>query len=144
MKKIILAMTILALAGSQVQTAKAHGYYGGGGWPIEAGVLGGLAVGTAIGASAAQQPVYYAPGYSGYYNGYYNAPSYPYQYYQQPAPVYAPPVYAAPPVVTFGFNFGQPYYGGYYRGGYYHGYRGGYYGHNYGHPYYNHGGHGRW
>lgn len=141
MKKIILAMTILALAGSQVQTAKAGGYYGGG-WPIAAGVAGGLAVGTAIGATVAR-PVYYAPGYSGYYN--YNAPAYPYYnygynnypYYQQPAAVYAPPVYVAPPVVSFGFGFGRPYYGGYYGG-----YRGGYYGRYYGRGGYYH--RGRW
>jgi len=47
----------------------------------------------------------------------------------------APPVYVAPPVVTFGFGFGGPrWYGGYggyhrgWRGGHYRGRRGGHYG----------------
>ena|ERR1700722_9036083 len=127
MKKIILAMTILALAGSQVQTAKA------GGWPIAAGVFGGLAVGTAIGASVAPAPVYYAPGY-------YNAPApvhpnYGYNSYNYCPPVpsvaFRPPVPWAPqvclplPGISFGFGFGRPYYRGY---GYY-GHYGRYYGH---------------
>jgi hypothetical protein len=121
MKKIILAMTILALAGSQVQTAKA----GGCGWPVAAGVFGGLAVGTAIGATVAQSPVYCAP-----------APAYVYPpvayssppvVYQRPVVVarpvavvspvrvvYAPPVYVVPPVV--GIGFGRPYYYGAYCG----------------------------
>ena len=93
MKKIILAITILALAGSQVQTAKA------GGFPIAAGVLGGLAVGTAIGATVAHAPVYYAPG-----------PAYPYYppvAYRSGPVVYAPPIYVAPPIVGFGFGFGH-------------------------------------
>ena len=96
MKKIILALTILTLAGSQVQTAKA------GGWGIAAGVLGGVAAGTIIGESIAH-PVYVAP-----------APA-----------VYPQPVYVAPaPVVTiyggFGYGYRSHYYGRYgyrpYRG----------------------------
>jgi len=125
MKKIILAITLLTFAGSQVQTAKA------GGWGIAAGVLGGVAAGTIIGESIAHP--YYAPNY------YYAAPPptyyYPPQTYQaapppvayqpappytvyQPAPavVYAQPVYVRPvPVVTFGFGFGPRYYGGYHH-----------------------------
>src|SRR5271168_3269652 len=128
MKKIILAAVMsLALAGSQVQTAQA------GGWPIAAGVIGGLAVGTAIGASVAH-PVYYAPAPAYYYppTTYYQpAPAVTYQapvVYAQPAPtvVYAQPGYVAAPVITFGFGFGRPYWGNYrgYRGySYYHGHR---------------------
>jgi hypothetical protein len=154
MKKIILAVTLLAVAGSQVPSAKANG------WPIAAGVLGGLAVGTAIGAATAPR-VYYAPQQVYYpsttsyaYQPAPAAPAYQYQsapaignaptvadapavtYYQAaPAPVVyqsAPVVYSAPayyaplPVFGFGFGFGRPYwgYGGYH--GYYGGYHGGY------------------
>jgi hypothetical protein len=134
MKKIILAMMLLAFAGSQVQTAKAHG-----GWPIAAGVLGGLAVGTVVGESIAQQPVYYAPAPAYYYPPtiYYYQPA-PATTYVAPAPavgyapapavVYPPTYYATAPVVSVGIGFGRPYWGGYYRG------------YHYGHPYYR----GRW
>ncbi len=109
MKKIILAVTLLALAGSQVQTAKAHGF------PIAAGVVGGLVAGTVV-AQAVAPPVYYAP-----------APAY-YQpapvVYASPAVVYPQPVYVTAPVVSVGFGFGRP---GYYCG-YYHSY--------YSHPYF--------
>lgn len=119
MKKIILAVTILALAGSQVQTAKAHGGFG-----IAAGVVGGLTAGAIIGESIAH-PYYAAPAY------YPPAPV----YYGAPAPAYCPPVayapapayypYCAPaPVVTVygGFGYRSHYY--YPRYGY--GYRGHY------------------
>ncbi len=115
MKKIILAVTILALAGSQVQTAKA----GGCGFPIAAGIVGGLAVGTAIGVAVSQPPVYYAPApaYS-YPPVAYSAPPVVYQrpvVVARPVPVvYAPSVCVAPPVVAFGF--GRPCYRGYYGG----------------------------
>lgn len=51
--------------------------------------------------------------------------------YAAPCPptVYAPPVYVAPPVVSFGFGGCYP---RYYGGSYYHGYHGGYYGGHYG------------
>lgn len=121
MKKIILALTILTLAGSQVQTAKA------GGWGIAAGVLGGVAAGTIIGESIAH-PVYVAPAPVYYYPPapVYAAPAPPVYYAPAPA-VYPQPVYAAPaPVVTiyggFGYGCGPRYY--YPRYGYYHHYRG--------------------
>jgi hypothetical protein len=104
MKKIILAVTILALAGSQVQTAKA-------------GVVGGLALGTAIGVAVSQPPVYYAPApaYSCPPVAY-SAPTVVYPrplVVARPVPVvYVPPVYVTAPVVAFGF--GRPYYRGYY------------------------------
>lgn len=108
MKKMILAVTLLALAGSQVQTVRA----GDRGFAVAAGVLGGIAVGTAIADTIAHPPVYYAPAPAPVY---YTAP--PANYCPSPAVVYQPapvvvysqPVYALPaPVVTFG-------YGGYYR-----------------------------
>ena len=85
MKKIILAVTVLALAGTQVQRAEAHG---GGGVAIAAGVLGGLALGTVI-ADAVTPHYYYAPAPTYYY---------PAQTYYAPAPTYAPaPNYAPAP-----------------------------------------------
>ncbi len=121
MKKLILAATLLALAGAQMQTAEARGF------PVAAAVIGGVAVGAVVADAVVHQPVYYAP-----------APVYyqPAPVYYPPAPVavtYAPPVvytqpgYAYAPVVTYGFGFGRPVYGGYY-----HGFRG-YYGHGYDH-----------
>jgi hypothetical protein len=112
MKKIILALTILTLAGSQVQTAKA------GGWGIAAGVLGGVAAGTIIGESIAR-PVYVAPA------PVYAAPAPPVYYAPAPAVVYPQPVYYAPaPVVTiyggYGYGYRPHYYARYgyrpYRG----------------------------
>ena len=124
MKKKILAITVLAVVGSQMQPAQARDR----GWGVAAGVLGGLAVGTAIGASVSQPayysapPTYYAPPPT-YYSPppvYYQPAPPPVAYYQ-PAPAYyyypRPVVYA--PAVTFGFGFGRPgFYGGYrhYRG----------------------------
>ena len=108
MKKIILAAIMsLAFLGTQVQTAKANG------WPIAAGVVGGLAVGTAIGV-AASHPVYYAPAPAYYPPPAYYAPA-PAPVYAQPPPtvVYAQPGYVAAPVVTLGFGFGRPYWGDY-------------------------------
>ncbi len=54
MKKIILAVSLLALAGTQVQTAEARGF------PVAAAVIGGVAVGAVV-AEAVTHPVYYAP-----------------------------------------------------------------------------------
>lgn len=123
MKKIILAATLLALGATQVPTARANG------WPIAAGVFGGLVAGTVIADSIARPPVYYAPSPA---PAYYPPPTYSYYppapvvtYPTGPAVVYAAPaprvVVAAPfyppaPVVTFGFGFGRTYW----DGGYYH------------------------
>jgi hypothetical protein len=122
MKKIILAATLLAVGASQMQTARA------GGWPIAAGVFGGLVAGTVIADSIARPPVYYAPSPAYYPPANYYAPAPVTAYPAAPAVVYAAPaprvVVAAPyyppaPVVTFGFGFGRTYWGGdYYR---YHG-----------------------
>jgi hypothetical protein len=124
MKKIILAVSMLALVGAQCQTAKANA------WPIAAGVLGGLAVGTAVAASA--QPVYYSAPPANYYppTSYYApAPAVSYApapaYYPLARPVVYSSVYAPFPVFGLGFGFGHPGWGGYYRG-YYGGYRGGF------------------
>src|SRR5258708_35531761 len=119
MKKIILAITALAFAGSQVQTAKAHD-----GWGVAAGVLGGLAVGTAIGASVSQ-PAYYSapPAYYAPPPTYYAPPPVYYQPapppvgYYQPAPAYyyyPRPGYYSAPGVSFGFWFESP---GFFRRG---------------------------
>jgi hypothetical protein len=153
MKKIFLSSVLgVALVGSQVSSARA------GGWPIAAGVLGGLAVGTAVGATvvAANQPVYYYPPQTVYGSGVVTpAPSYaptyqiqnaptvpnapamnqtpayaPQVVYAQPAPtvVYSTPAYYPAPVI--GVGLGWPFWGwgGYYHGGYY---GRGYYGHGY-------------
>jgi len=110
MKKIILAATLLALAGTQVPTAKAHGF------PIGAAIVGGAIVGTAVAEAVTAPPVYYAPAPVVYQR----APV-----YYAPAPVvYTQPGYAYAPVVTYGFGFGRPIYG--YRYGYF---DRGYYGH---------------
>src|SRR5580700_3096620 len=89
MKKLILAVTLIGLAGSQVQTANAYWGRGGWGWGVGVGVLGGFAVGTAVG-SAYARPYYYDPYYYGYRpywgTGFYSAG---YNYYSvapSPAP----------------------------------------------------------
>jgi hypothetical protein len=122
MKKIILAATILACVGSQVQTAKA------GGWGLAAGVLGGVAAGTIIGESIARAPVYYAAPPAYYYPppapAYRTAPPVVYPYapaVAYPAPAYS--YYAPAPVVAFGFGY-RPYYHSYNPRPFYHGYPG--------------------
>jgi len=137
MKKMILALTTLAIAGAGVQTASAGGCGGGScgsyGWSTAGQVLAGVTAGLVIGSALAPRPAYYvaparvcypAPGY-----GYtYAAPAQPVVVYTAPARVvyaapapvviYRPPVYVTPPVVSVSFG----YYGGYrpycYRGGY--------------------------
>lgn len=123
MKKMILALTTLAIAGAGVQTARA-----GGGWCVAGSVLAGLTAGVVVGQALAPRPVYYtAPA-----TAYYAAPGYGYAYsyaapapaavvYSAPAPVvyaapapvvvYRPAVVVAPPVVSFGHYRGcRPYY----------------------------------
>jgi hypothetical protein len=131
MKKMILALTTLAIAGTSVQTASA----GGCRWCATGTVLAGVTAGVVVGAALAPRPVYYAapapvyypaPGYGYTYS--YAAPAQPAVVYAAPAPVvyaapapvvvYRRPVYVAPPVVSVGFGF----YGGcrphyYHRGG---------------------------
>jgi hypothetical protein len=121
MKKMILALTTLAIAGASVQTASA----GGGGWST-AGVVIGEALAPRPVYYAAPAPVYYpAPGYGYAYS--YAVPAQPAVVYAAPAPVvYAAPapvvvcrpaVCVAAPVISVGFG----YYGGcrphYYRRG---------------------------
>ena len=138
MKKVILALTTVALAGASVQTAAAGGCgwgsCGNSGWNTAAAVVGGVTAGLVIGQALAPRPAYYvapAPAYyptPGYgYSYYYAAPVRPAVVYAAPAPVvyvapapvvvYSPPVYSAPPAVSFSF--------GYYSGGRPHCYRGG-------------------
>ena len=138
MKKMILAFTTLAIAGASVQTASAGGcgwgYGGRCGWSTAGQVLAGVTVGLVIGEALAPRPAYYvAPGY-GYAYSYasaappavvYSAPARvvyaarPPVVYAAPAPVvvYRPPVYVAPPIVSFSV--------GYYGGGRAYCYRGG-------------------
>jgi hypothetical protein len=131
MKKMILALTTLAIAGASVQTASA----GGGGWSTAGKVLAGVTAGVVIGEALAPRPVYYAapapvyypaPGYGYAYS--YAAPAQPAVVYAAPAPVvyaapapvvaYRPAVCVAAPALSVGFG----YYGGcrphYYRRGY--------------------------
>jgi hypothetical protein len=124
MKKMILALTTLAIAGASVQTASAGGC-GSCGWSTAGQVLAGVTAGLAIGQALTPRQAYYAAPATAYYP----APGYGYAYAYgppaQPAVVYAAPapvVYAAPapvvlyrprvcvaaPVVTVGFG----YYGG--------------------------------
>jgi hypothetical protein len=116
--KSILAGAV-ALALVTVGTSQAQA----GGWPIAAGVVGGLAVGTAVGAAVANSS---APAYYGYpgpvYPGYaYSAPV-PVGYCPQPVVVAAPGPYFYPGFRA-GFGWGRGYHYGYgYRG--YHGFRG--------------------
>ncbi len=120
MKKLIVASLALAFAGASVQTARAGGC--GGGWGIAAAAVGGVAAGVVVGSALAPRPVYYtapAPVYypaAGYgYATYVPAPQ-PAVVYAAPAPVvyapvYRPPVYVAPPVVSIGFSFGGHHHG---------------------------------
>lgn len=117
-------MTALGLSVLAVTTPKAQAWCGG--WPIAAGVVGGLAVGTCIGATVAHAsaPVYAYPAPVAVAP----APA----YVAPPAVVVQAPVYAPAPVV-----YAAPYpyyYRGYYRApvrvgwgwgprGYYHHYR---------------------
>lgn len=80
----------LALGMIALGTPNAHA----GGWPIAAGVVGGLAVGTAIGATVAAANA--APVYAYPYPAYPTYPAYPaYSYATVPAPAYN---YATPAV----------------------------------------------
>jgi hypothetical protein len=97
MKKMILAVTILALAGASVQTAQA----GDREWAVAGKVLTGLAVAAVITHAVAADPAPVCYTYS------HSSPGYSYSYrpaptvvYVQPAPqrvvVYRAPVYVAP------------------------------------------------
>jgi len=118
MKKIILAITALALAGTSVQTASA----GGCSWSTAGQVFAGLTAGVVIGQALAPRPVYcaapapvycLAPGYG--YTCVYPAPARPVVVYSAPAPVfyaapapvvaYRPPVCVAPPIISVGFGY---------------------------------------
>ena len=118
MKKMILALTTLAIAAASVQTASA----GDRGWCATEQVLAGVTAGVVIGQALAPRPVYYAapapvyypaPGYGYAYS--YAAPAQPAVVYAAPARVvyaapapvvvYRPAVYVAPPVVSVGFGF---------------------------------------
>ncbi len=99
-KSIMAGAVALALVTVGTQQARA------GGWPIAAGVVGGLAVGTVVGASIASAS---APAYYGYPAPVYPAPGYAYAATACPAPVVAvaPVCYPRPVVVAAPF----PYYG---------------------------------
>jgi hypothetical protein len=127
-KSIMTGAVAVALVTLGTQQAQA------GGWPIAAGVVGGLAAGTIIGASIASAS---APAYYGYTAPVYPAPGYAYATpaYPAPAPVVAvAPAYyprvvvAAPypywyPGIRAGYAWGPRFgYGYAYRG--YGGYRG--------------------
>ena len=125
MKKMILALTTLAIAGAGVQKASAGGC--GDGWCTAAAVLGGVTAGLVVGQALAPRPAYYvapAPTYyatPGYGYTYYAPPAQPAVVYAAPAPVvyaapapvvvYRAPVYVARPVVSVRFG-----YGGHHRG----------------------------
>jgi hypothetical protein len=138
MKKFMKISLVGALALAAVTFGAPQAQAWGGGWPIAAGVFGGLAVGTAVGATvaSASTPVYYAAPPAVYAAPTYYAPAPAYT----PAPAYAPApaavsvavappyyyapraVYAAPypyyyPSGRLGYGWGPRYvYGGrYYR-----------------------------
>ena len=118
MKKMILALLTLTIAGANVQTASAAG----GGWSTAGKVLAGVTAGVVIGQAIAPRPVYYAapaqvyyaaPGFGYAYS--YPAPAQPVVIYAVPAPtvyaapapvvVYRPRVYVAPPLVSVSFGY---------------------------------------
>ncbi len=126
MKRMILTLTTLALAGASVQTASAGGCYSSCGWSTAGKVLAGVTAGLVVGSALVSRPAYYvapdpviypAPGY-----GYTYAPAQPAVVYTAPARVvypapavvYAapapvlvcrPPVCVAPPAVSVSFGF---------------------------------------
>jgi hypothetical protein len=97
MKTFMKTSVVAALALAMVTFGTPNARAWGGGWPIAAGVFGGLAVGTVIGATvaSASAPAYAYPAYS--YPVY---PAYPaYQTYQMyPAPAYNTATPAVQPV----------------------------------------------
>jgi hypothetical protein len=99
MKKMILGMTALALAGATVPTAAANDC----GWATAGKILTGVVAGVAIGRALEPAPAYVAA--PTYYS--YGAPAYSYSYTHcappPPVVVYAPaprPVVCAPPPVV--------------------------------------------
>jgi len=140
MKKMILAVTTLAVAGASVQTAAAGGCHSSCGWSTAGQVLAGVTAGLVVGSALTARPTYYvAPAPVAY-----PAPGYGYTYvpaarptvvytaparvvYRAPAPVvYAAPapvvvaprpVYVAPPAVSFSFGWSGGCGPRYYRGG---------------------------
>jgi len=94
MKTLMKTSIIAALALAMVTFGTPNARAWGGGWPIAAGVVGGLAVGTAIGVAVANAnaPAYAYPAYS--------YPAYPaYPAYRTYAPAPAPAYYPATPIV---------------------------------------------
>ena len=118
MKKIIAAITLLAIAGASIQTAHA----GNREWATVGKVLTGVAAGVVIANAVDCQPASYSVTYSSY------APA-P-RYCPPPAPVCAPRVVyvpAPPPVVVYQapmYYAPQPYVSFSYGGGYRHHHRG--------------------
>src|SRR5512137_2736279 len=101
MKKLIWALTTLAVAGAGVRTASAGGCHSSCGWSTAGQVLAGVTAGLVVGSALAPRPTYYiAPAPVAY-----PTPGYGYTYAPAPPPavVYAPParvVYAAPAAVV--------------------------------------------
>jgi len=105
-KRLILAATLLALAGAQTQTTRA----GDREWATAGKVLTGVFAASVISKAFVPGPGYYRAGYA------YAAPAYgcSYSYCPPPVVVYVPPppvVYRAPvcvapaPVVSFSFGY---------------------------------------
>ena len=91
MKKVILTLTVLAVAAAGIQTAKA----GDREWAVAGKVLTGLAVASVITHAVEAQPAYTTV--------YYSEPAPGYSYCPPPAPrvVYTSPVYYAPAAVVY-------------------------------------------
>lgn len=109
MKKMILAVMVLAVAGAQIQTAKA----GDREWAVAGKVLTGVLAASVITRAVAVPPAcaYATPAYGCAYS-YYPAPP-PVVVYAPlpPVVVYPAPVYLTPPMVALRIGF---------RGGYGH------------------------
>ena len=117
MKKLILGMTILAVAAAGLQTARA----GDREWAVAGKIMTGLVVASAINHAIADSryaPVYYPapePCRSYSYSYSYCPPprvvyAPPVCYTPAPVVVYRPPVYCAPaPVVVFRGGYGGEY-----------------------------------
>jgi len=104
MKKMILALTILAFTSAHVQKASA----GDREWATAGKILTGVAAAAILTRVFDSEPVYYSAPCQP--PTYYAAPAYcpPPVVYVQPVPVvvYRPPVYVRPaPVVSFQFGF---------------------------------------
>lgn len=102
MKKIVLAATILAIAGANLQTARA----GDREWATAGKILTGVVAGAVLASAVNAQPVTYSASYYGYHPPVYVHPAPVYTYCPPPPPprvvvMPAPVVIAPSPVIVY-------------------------------------------